>query len=174
MAWTPPVDWSTIAIPDEDDFNEQIKGNLEFLYDPPSCYAYRNTNVAISTGTGDTDIQLNAELWDNNGMHLTSGGTQQDITVVTAGRYLHLGGWLMEANATGRRTIKITYDEGGQAPAKRFPGLSASASFGMQIAGLKNRAATNTSTLTAQQNSGGNLNLLAFTPFLMLHWVGNP
>ncbi len=32
MAWTTPVTWTSLQLVDEDDLNEQIKGNMEYLY----------------------------------------------------------------------------------------------------------------------------------------------
>ena len=32
MAWTTPVTWTSLQLVDEDDLNEQIKGNMDYLY----------------------------------------------------------------------------------------------------------------------------------------------
>jgi hypothetical protein len=171
MAWTTPyADWatSTGGVPDAADLNAQWKANLEWLYNPPSAGALRSTALSLASSTSQTNVTFDTQQWDTAAMFSPSSA---NITIVTAGIYIHRGGLGLPAGA-GRRVCQLTFSEAGDDIEQRLPGFSGPFSANFNLGMTRERTASATTQLNISQNSGGNLDVYAFTPLLAVHWIG--
>lgn len=87
---------------------DQIRDNEEFLIDPPACSVYGTASVSVPDATG-TELAANAEAFDNDSMHSTSGSTTR-ITFQTAGRYEVKGTVEFAADPDGSRRVDFIYN----------------------------------------------------------------
>lgn len=79
---------------------DQVRNNLEFLIDPPTCSVYGSGVQSIPNST-DTAMLADSEYFDNDSMHSTSSNTSR-ITATTAGRYLVISSVSYAASAAAR------------------------------------------------------------------------
>jgi hypothetical protein len=169
MAWTTPITWS--GVPTVNQFNQQIRDNLNALYLPPSVRAYRSSTQTLTTAT-DTTILWDSEEWDNDGMHSTSVDTGR-LTIVTAGRYM-LGGHLeYAAGSNTYRHARIIVNTGSLATqgTKSLPLSSGylDASCNPFVIG-RQAYSSGYYYMEGRQDSGGNLGVLQDSG-MWAHWI---
>lgn len=98
-------------------WGDQVRDNLEFLIDPPSCAVYNSAVQSVSNNTLTT-MTADSELYDNDSMHSTVTNTAR-ITAQTAGRYLfsatveHAGSASPAGYRQGNFTVNGTTHEFG-------------------------------------------------------------
>jgi hypothetical protein len=66
-------------------WGDQLRDNLEFLIDPPTCHVSGSIPQSVPSNT-NTAMSADTELFDNDSMHSTVTNDTR-ITIQTAGRY---------------------------------------------------------------------------------------
>lgn len=105
MAYTTPTTRTTGDVIGAADWNTDLVENIKHLADPPRVSAYRNGDLAVTTGT-ETIITLNAETYDTDSMHSTSSNTGR-LVAATAGLYQCTLRVFFQTNTTGYRWARI-------------------------------------------------------------------
>lgn len=169
MAWHAPLVYADGVAYDQDDFNEQLGENLDFLYDAPTCFVYLAANQSITNNT-TVAVEFENEDGDTHGMH-DNVSNQARITITTAGRYWYGASIGFEANAVGLRRLSIE-DQGGSTRArKEIPEPSGYLDAWLNCGGFHTMAATNWIRTTVHQISGGARNATEDSCF-WAHWMG--
>lgn len=169
MPWTAPFTFSGVTTAAQ--INE-VRTNLLFLYNPPSCMTLRTTTLTLASSSGLSDVGMNSEVWDNDTIHASSNAFH---TLQTAGRYLWVASLGFVPSAAGRRWIQVTLNNASSIHIVAWLAAPPSAVSGaLSLSGVRARAASDTATLQASQQSGGNLDIWANTANLLSHWIGNP
>ena len=86
MSYSTPRTWTTDEVATETMLNQEMRDNISFLANPPSCRVYHNANQSIADFTVTT-VALNSERFDTNTMHNTVTNNSR-ITFNTAGVYV--------------------------------------------------------------------------------------
>ncbi len=90
-------------------WGDQVRDNLEFLVDPPTCSVSHSTTQTIATATVTT-MSADTEAFDNDSMHSIATNTSR-ITIQTAGRYFIYGTVLFSQNgAASFRRVSILHN----------------------------------------------------------------
>jgi hypothetical protein len=122
------------------------------------CFLYKNSDQTLSNGT-DTLVTFNDEFFDTDGFHSTSTNTSR-ITIPTGknGKYLFTFNINFAANSTGVRIVMFRKN-GTSYYTATVPAGSADKAR-VQGSMVFDLVATDYIELAAEQNSGGNLNVL--------------
>lgn len=123
------------------------------------CRVYNDANIATANGASYT-LTFNSELYDTDTMHSTVSATDR-ITITTTGVYMVWANVTFAYDADGVRALYI-YNNGtdiiGRVQVDRV-GNSYGSTI-MQISAIYSLTAGDFLQLVAEQNSGGNLNVL--------------
>ena len=87
------------------EFNQNVRDNVEFLYEPPRCLLNHNLDQSIANNT-ITALSFNQEIADNDSMHSLLSNTSR-VTVNTAGVYALTASVQFAGNTSGVRTVSI-------------------------------------------------------------------
>src|SRR5262245_22049217 len=101
MGYTSPATVVTATTISTSTFGNIVKGDLDFLANPPACRAYHNAAQALTTGV-EASLALNSERYDTDTMHDTVTNNSR-LTIKTAGLYIITGHVEFANNATGYR-----------------------------------------------------------------------
>jgi hypothetical protein len=143
----------TITIDEDANYYEFTEGTQD------KCRVY-NSAAFTHNSTGNwLEVTFDSERFDPNAMHDTSTNTTR-ITAVNAGYYLIGGSVTWTANATGRRIIRILYNNTTQIAGQEGDPTTNTA-LQMSVATFYQLAATDYVEFGVYQNSGGNLNVNA-------------
>lgn len=159
--------------------NPAIRDVLDFLLDPPSCYAYRGTNQSFTTATW-APLQMANELYDAYATpaHDTSTNNTRLVAAET-GLYAITGHLTWAADASGVRFADIRKNAAGvQSGGTELEQISIAAA----AAGISTRmvvyveaqlTAGDYVELFGQQSSGGTLSAIGgqADSFLAFRWV---
>jgi hypothetical protein len=157
---------------------DSISAVLNFLLEPPRCYAYKSGTGALANSTWDA-VNFGVEAYDSHGAHDNTTNSSR-ITAPESGLYTVAASVEFEANATGSRRINVRKNAAGVQTAGtslRFVVVNAVAGAGNETT----VAATFDTQLVqgdyiecfAHQSSGAALNVtgtLAGT-FLSIRWT---
>jgi len=140
-----------------------IAGSATFLADvtidnQPRAQIFRNSSQTISTGVA-TAIQFDAENFDFGSMHSNSSNNTR-LTISDAGTYLISGVVEFDNNATGTRSVSIRQDGSVTLASFRENGPDASSNELVNFSLIFRFVGTEYVEIVANQNSGGNLDLL--------------
>lgn len=157
---------------------QTIADNQNLFANPPRARVYLSSNSSIPNATA-TQVPLNAEQWDTDGMHSLVSNLAR-LTVVTAGRYRIAGELVFEANGTGNRQVdlKINGSSGEIISAAREPAPDGSLFSILHVEGEAELSVSDYVEMYAYQSSGGALNAIGSagrtTPFTWLsaQWIG--
>jgi hypothetical protein len=92
-------------------WGDQVRDNLEFLVDPPTCSVEASSDVTLADNS-TTALAAATENFDNDSMHSTVSNTSR-ITIQTAGRYLFLATVRFDAasgSGAGIRRVSLRVD----------------------------------------------------------------
>jgi hypothetical protein len=154
MAWTAPRTWVTSETVTAAMLNEQIRDNMTFLNNPPSCRVYHNANQTLATSGYSAAAAFNSERWDTDLMHDTATNNSR-ITFQTAGKYLVACQWSIAAFAGGaRRGGRIRINGGTEIAVELRSGVSINV-IGMTGPTLWPFAAGDYIEFEGYQDSGG-------------------
>jgi hypothetical protein len=177
-----------MAIPSVPDFSaaqfvneavlDQLGSVVNFLLEPPRCYAYKSGTGALANSTWDA-VNFGVEAYDSHNAHDNTTNSSR-ITAPESGLYTVATSVEFEANATGSRRINVRRNAAGVQTAGtslRFVVVNAVAGAGNETT----VAATFDTQLVqgdyietfAHQSSGAALNVtgtLAGT-FLSIRWT---
>lgn len=174
MAWTTPLTWAASTVYTAAQLDQQLKDNLGFLYTPPSCLTVNNANQSVAHNT-NTNLNMQTEQWDTDTIHSTASNTYRH-EINTAGTYLQFAGGMFSISSTaGGRSIFL--QENGPARTGEIwvpGGIPTVTDTPLQVAHTGLMTATDYIDLLGFQNSGGALNILASTVWMLTHWCGNP
>lgn len=165
--------WANSTVYAQTDFDQQLKDNLSFLYSPPSLLAYSTSNQSIPTNT-NTAVNLATEVWDTDTMH---SGTSATVDFNTAGVYLRAATGAFSISSTAGNRELYFADNGTDSNRKSeqiVSGVPTIADTWINICYLGLQTATDSFQMKAWQSSGGGLNVLAYTAWVLAHWCGNP
>lgn len=129
-----------------------------YLMNVPGCRVYNNANISLTTNV-ETALTFNTERFDRDNMHSTVTNTGR-ITFTTAGIYIVTGHVAYAASATGVREIKFRLS-GTTNLASQKANATSSGTTRLTLAMIYQFAAADWIDLTAFQDSGGALNVLA-------------
>lgn len=118
----------------------------------PMCVLYRSGAVNHTSTGNFQQVALETEELDTEGM---GDVANNQIVIVTAGRYLVIGQATLDANATGLRAVQVQ-NNGVDIMRASWPG-SAAGSTTCHVAKHVELAVGDELTLWGYQNSGGNL-----------------
>jgi hypothetical protein len=123
------------------------------------CRVYNDANIVTSNGVAYT-LTFNSELYDTDTMHSTVSATDR-ITITTSGVYLIWGNVAFAYNANGVRALYIYVNGTTIAARVQVDRVgNSSGSTIMQATTIYSLSAGDYLQLVAEQNSGGNLNIL--------------
>jgi len=173
MTWTTPRTWQPGELVTAALLNEQLRDNLQTLYDQRNMgvRVYRNSNQSIPTNTY-TPISFTNALYDPQSLFSLSTPTR--LTVILAGVYLITG----HCQWSSTQAVRVAQ--------LRLNGITPIASQSAVNSGLSVSATLSVSTLyaldvgdyvelLAYHEAGGNLNVLNadyLSPHLAIQWVG--
>lgn len=173
MAWTTPLTWADTTVYTAAQLDQQLKDNLGFLYSPPSCLSYSNANQSVAHNT-NSGLNMQAEAWDTDGIHSTSSTTYRH-SINTAGTYLQFCAAVFAITATsGYRSVYLQNNGTTRTGELLMAAIATVTTTGLQAAHTGLFTATDYIDTFGYQNSGGALNVLANTVFMLTHWCGNP
>lgn len=171
MAYTTPRTWVSGEHPTAAQMNANIRDNVSFVANPPSCRAYHNTTQSINNATLTT-LSLNAEAWDTDTMHNTVTNNSR-LTIKTAGLYIVTVEVILAANGTGVRVANLLLN-GSELPINN--GNAASAFDSRILYSTQEKLALNDYLeIGIYQTSGGALSTVQSAtraPSLTATWVG--
>lgn len=100
ISYSTPRTWVSGEYPTAAQFNANIRDNIAFLANPPSCRVYNSANISVPHNA-ETNLTFNSERFDTDGMHSTASLTER-ITFTTAGLYVVAGSidWVGGADFT--------------------------------------------------------------------------
>jgi hypothetical protein len=138
----------------------------------PGAKVYNNANISLSNGVG-ANLTFNSEFFDTDGFHSVSSNTDR-LTCPITGVYLITACVEFASNAAGQRTIYITRGESDyQAVTDAWPVNGKTTSMNLAI--VLHMTAGDYVTLSAVQNSGGNLNVIYsanYSPVFSMQRIG--
>lgn len=159
MSWSAPRTWATSDTITAALLNQEIRDNLSFLHDPPTCRIYHSVDQSIGNSS-DQAVVCNSERYDTDTMHSTSSNTSR-ITFTTAGKYRVWVVGMFAANATGIRRVRLRLN-GGSTYIAQNNEVSLSGTETHIVAYTEYAfAAADYVEVMAFQNSTGSLNWLA-------------
>jgi hypothetical protein len=106
-----PQDWFVGEVPSAAKFNWNIRDLGNFLMGPPRAAVYRSSGQSIPDQVW-TPIAFNAEYYDSDGMHASTGFTNR-ITINTTGLYLIRSTTTFAGNTAGRRGQAVRKNANG-------------------------------------------------------------
>lgn len=171
--WTSPTTRAPDYVVDDADWNTDVVENLKFLHDPPRCRVYGTTDQGIPNNSW-TPLGFDAERYDSDTMHTTSGNTER-ITFTTAGTYLLTAGAEFETNGTGIREIRIGTNGATVLAWSTCPSANASSGTKLSVVTVFRFSAADYATVEVFQDSGGALLVEAtgaYTPEFSATWIG--
>jgi len=167
VAWTTPISWVTGSVVTAAQLNQQLRDNLNFLFDPPEARIF-NAAVSVASGTVPGALSLPTVVWDSTGSTMTSAAGK--ITIPLAGVYEVNGGGVWGASATGVvRRLGFLYPgptSGGTSLVQNSNNITVE----QTASDMTKFAANDTVQLAGAQNSGGALNLT--NAVLIVAWAG--
>jgi hypothetical protein len=159
MAWNTPKTWNVGDILTASDMNTYVRDNTAFLNAPPSARVYNDANISINNDT-TTALTFNTERFDTDTIHNTSTNTNR-LTCQTAGLYLIYGCVSWAANNAGSRSATIRLNGSTIIAVSSILNLGAADLPRNVLSTVYSLSASDYVELTAYQNSGGALNVLA-------------
>lgn len=128
-------------------------------YRPPfiGCRAYKTAATSLTSGVV-TVVALNAERYDPLGWH-DNASNNSEINPTIAGYYDLSAQARFEANATGRRNVRVLVNGIAVASSDTFPNLSSVATLNAVALGIFLNGTTDTVEMDVFQSSGGSLDL---------------
>ena len=181
MAYTTPRTWVSGEYPTAAQFNANMRDNVSFLANAPTCRVSNNASQSPATATL-TVLTFNTERWDNAAMHDTSTNTHR-ITAPTAGVYIVTGSVQFASNATGFRglfvylntTVSGVTVTAGTRIASEFLAANNGDFTELSISTMYKVAANDHFSLVVYQTSGSGLAVNSaanFSPEFGAAWVG--
>lgn len=154
MAYSAPHTWGAGDYPTAAYFNQEIRDNVSFLANPPTCRVFRSTTQTLTTGVAAA-IAFDSERFDTDTMHSTVSNTER-ITFTTAGVYVVTGILTYASNATGNRVTYIRINGAASLGYDLRAAVSGDTTNAIVTTTYK-FAAADYVELIGIQNSGGNL-----------------
>ena len=153
------------------EFNQNVRDNVEFLYEPPRCLLNHNLNQTIANNT-ITALLFNQEIADNDSMHSLLSNTSR-ITVNTAGVYALTAAVQFDGNTTGVRTVSIVMNGSDTLVTQDAENLGTN-SIKLNVATLYYLDVNDYVEVRVRQDSGGNLDSEtgAGLPNFRVAWIG--
>lgn len=137
-------------------WGDALRGNDEFLIEPPQCSASHNTTQSVSSGIGSfTVLAANTEAYDTDTMHSTVTNNSR-ITATTAGKYRFLAHVIWDTNTSGDRVVRFLKNG-----ATVISGIrqGAANTLGQNLNRTIELAATDYVEVQVSQDSGGSRNV---------------
>ena len=169
MAYTTPRTWVTGELVTAAFMNANVRDNVSFLANPPTCLVYHNATQSIANNTF-TPAAFNSETNDTDTMHDTVTNNTR-ITFKTAGIYIITFNCAWPTNGVGERQVNFflnnTADIAGDS--KASAGVTGDVRHSVTH---KDKFAVN-DYIEARvfQNSGGAL-VLQVNPRFTATWIG--
>lgn len=167
MPYQGPPTLAPGTVPQFNEWNTFVRGNVEFLAAPPAARVHRSTLQTVTTGGSGAVVTFDVEDHDSDTMW--TGGTQ--VLVNTPGLYVVTAGAVFATNATGARQVGLRLNGTTVIGGASVPGmagspivLSGTAVYPLNIGDYLE--------LLVFQSSGGDLDVTvtAMPPFLALVW----
>jgi len=136
-----------------------------------SARVFNSVDLAVSHNTG-TMVGFNGERYDTHSFHV---GSSSQLVCPASGKYLIVGQFAFEANASGFRRARIILNGSTSLAHLVEPVPDGTRDTYFNISTIYNLTAGQYVELEAYQNSGGNLNVLASanaSPEFMIQKVG--
>lgn len=170
-------DFTASQFVDEADL-DALSSCLDFLFDPPRCYAYKASDGALANNTWD-EINFGSEAYDSHSSHDNSTNNSR-VAAPEDGAYAVKVAIQYEANSTGSRRLQVRKNAAGN----QASGTELRTKVVNAVAGAGNETTLDVSfdaqlvagdylEVFAHQTSGGALNVLGTIAgtFLSIRWV---
>ncbi len=168
--------------PGEKDLFYRTDGHRWYIYDGSAwvqvsgykegARAYHDTNQSISDSTWTT-LAFNSERWDTDAIHDNSTNNSR-LTCKTAGKYLIIFSAEFQANATGRRLLRVVLN-GSTQIVFITAGLNSSNESQLTLATIYDLSVNDYVEAQVFQDSGGALNINSTaqtSPEFMMQRIG--
>lgn len=174
MAWTAPKAWVDQDLVTADDLNEQLSGNLEYLYGAlPAARVYNSGSISIPDGT-TTALTFDTERYDNDSIY-DNAPYPSRLTCKTAGKYLIACHVVFYTNTSGYRKVQIRVNGATNiAMQTAIPGAGSN-DTSLSVATIYDLAVNDYVEVMVVQNSGGALSvryLGNYSPEFSMNRVG--
>jgi len=138
------------------------------------CQVYKTGAAQTLTNGTSTSITFDAENFDTDGFHSTSSNTER-LTIPTgkAGYYLFYASVMYNGNSAGQRTITLLKNNAGITGAAQNRTSPVNGGYATTTAlAVVNLAVADYVSITAYQNSGGDLDIMNDGNTISLYYLG--
>jgi hypothetical protein len=177
MAVPTVPDFAASQVVDDGDLDD-LGECIDFVMDPPRCFAYKSSDGALANNTWD-EVNFGAEAYDSHGSHDNSTNNSR-VAAPEDGAYAVKVSVEFEAHATGSRRIQVRKNAAGnQASGTLIKSKTVNA-----VAGAGNETTLDADfdvqlvagdylEVFVHQTSGGALNVLGTISgtYLSIRWV---